>query len=64
MGNLTEKQLAEMRQMKATGIARHKEQRIRDLTQDLRDGRVPIAVPSVSAALRELASEIKFLLGE
>lgn len=58
MGFLTEQQLAEMRRMRAPGLARAKERKIRDLARDLHEGRVPAADPGVRAALEELAEEI------
>ena len=62
MSYLTERQKAEMRQMSATGIARQKEKKIRDLARDLSEGRVPAADPGVRAALRELSGEIERVL--
>ncbi len=58
MRYLTEKQKAEIRQMQASGFARHQERKIRDLARDLRESRVPAARPEIRAALAELAIEI------
>jgi hypothetical protein len=58
MPELSEKQLAEIRQMNAPGLARAKERKIRDLARDLHGGRVPAADPDVRAALEELAAEV------
>ena len=45
MPELSEKQLAEIRQMNVPGLARAKERKIRDLARDLHEGRVPAADP-------------------